>query len=66
MEKAQMFGETYCLHIHLLRASQANSKLWMCILLGLLFSPKDGGEMFLQYIGVHLNYMVLNPEEQFH
>jgi hypothetical protein len=65
LEKDKLFGATHCLHIQLLRISQANSKQWMYVLLGLLLSYKDGGEMFLQNIGNFLNYIVLNLEESF-
>jgi hypothetical protein len=35
--------EHNCLHIQVLKVSQANSRLWVY---ALLFTPKDGGKMF--------------------
>jgi hypothetical protein len=31
---------------------------WASFLLDLLFDPEDGGDMFLQNVGLSLNYMI--------
>jgi hypothetical protein len=41
--------------------SKPSNKPDVGMLLGLLFNPEDGGNMFLQHINLSMNYMVLEP-----
>jgi hypothetical protein len=64
VEIDRRFGGTYCLHLKDQRVSQTRSKhqvgrystllyviLSACFFRGLLYSPEDGGSMFLQNVG---------------
>jgi hypothetical protein len=56
---SQIFGGTYCLHLHSLRVNIASMKeeavsrasFLLNYLLDLLFDPKNGGNLFLRNVG---------------
>jgi hypothetical protein len=63
-ETARCFGEKCCVHQQGWKESHARNQQkqvasWAGILLYLLFNPEDGGDMFLQNIGLSLDFNAL-------
>jgi hypothetical protein len=71
--RALLFGGIYCLHPQDQREHQARDQeeAELCLLLagfllGLLFNPENGGNMFLQDTsGLLLDHMAVHPRRQY-